>query len=249
MRAGRCVAAALLLIALHAQAGPGEEAGLRYEYAPLAAGVGGHLLTVDLAETELRLLDARDLGADALTAREFQARTGATAVVNGPFFDVDGSPMGLLIVDGEEREALRPVDWGVFALDGEGPSIVHTRDWAARDGVRQAFQVGPRLMVDGTPTPLKRQSARRTALCVLPDNRVEVAVVDQSLDATRLADFLAEQGCVDALNLDGGGSTQLYLKSATAEVDVPGHDPIPIALGFFARGTAEIRGRRGCGCS
>ncbi len=249
MRGGRCAAVALLLGALSAEAGPGEHAGLRYEYAPLAAGVGGHLITVDLGDTELRLLDARDLGATALTAREFQVRTGATAVVNGPFFDLDGSPMGLLVVDGEERGRLRPVDWGVFALDGDGPSIVHTRDWRPRDGVRQAFQVGPRLMVGGEPVPLKRQSARRTALCVLPDGRVEVAVVDQIVEASRLAAFLAEQGCVDALNLDGGGSTQLYLKSATAEVDVPGHDPIPVALGFFARGTAEIHGRRGCACS
>lgn len=249
MTAARCAAAALLLFVAHAQADRGQGAGLRYEYAPLAAGVGGHLLTIDLDETELRLLDARDLGASALTAREFQARTGATAVVNGPFFDLDGTPMGLLIVDGEQRGSLRPVDWGVFALDTSGPSIVHTRDWRAREGVRQAFQVGPRLMVEGRPMPLKRQSARRTALCLLPDGRVEVAVVDQSVDASRLAGFLAGQGCVDALNLDGGGSTQLYLKSATAEVDVPGHDPIPIALGFFARGTAEIRGRRGCACS
>jgi exopolysaccharide biosynthesis protein len=242
------VYAALGASALLAQAGPAEPVGLRYEYAALGPGVSAHVITVDLSDAEMRLLDARDLGAVALTAREFQERTGATAVVNGPFFDLDGSPMGLLIVDGEARAPLRPVDWGVFALDADGPSIVHTRDWTDRDGVRQAFQVGPRLMVEGQPMTLKRQSARRTALCVLSDRRVQVAVVDQSLDASRLAAFLAEQGCVDALNLDGGGSSQLYLKSATAEVDVPGDDPIPVAVGFFARGTAEIQPRRGCGC-
>jgi uncharacterized protein YigE (DUF2233 family) len=247
LRGVRPALAGLLIVALHAHAGDG--VGLRYEYAPLGPGVGGHLLTVDLEGTEMRLLDARDLGEKALTAREFQARSGATAVVNGPFFDLDGTPMGLLVVDGEQRGSLRPVDWGVFALDESGPSIVHTKEWADRPGVSQAFQVGPRLLVEGAVVPLKRQSARRTALCVLEDARLKVAVVDQKVDATRLASFLSEQGCVDALNLDGGGSTQLYLKRASAEVDVPGDEPVPVALAFFAKGTAEIRSRRGCGCS
>ncbi len=240
---------ALVLLALQAQAGSGERVGLRYEYSALPSGGSAHLLTVDLRDVEMRLLDARDLGATALTAREFQARTGATAVVNGPFFDLDGSPMGLLVVDGEKRESLRPVDWGVFALDAAGPSIVHTRDWAQREGVKQAFQVGPRLVAEGEPLALKKQSARRTTLCVLDGRRLQVAVVDQQVEANRLASFLSAQGCIDALALDGGGSSQLYLERAGVEVDVAGDDPIPVALGFFARGTAEIRGRRGCGCS
>lgn len=245
---GRLALLVAALLAISGSAWTADGPGLRYEYLSLSGG-GAHLLTVDLEDTELRVLDARDHGADALTAREFQARTGATAVVNGPFFDLDGSPMGLLIVDGEERVPLRPVDWGVFALDGAGASIVHTRDWTSRPGVTNAFQVGPRLVVAGTPVELKRQSARRTALCVLDDGRLKVAVVDHGLDFNALAGFLAGQGCVDALNLDGGRSTQLYLQRASAEVDVRGGDPVPVALGFFARGTTEIRGRRGCACS
>ncbi len=118
-----------------------------------------------------------------------------------------------------------------------------------RDANSRCFLDEARLLVDGSEVPLKKQSARRTALCVLGDGRLKAAVVDQSVVAGRLASFLREQGCVDALNLDGGGSTQLYLKSASAEVDVPGGDPVPVALGVFARGTAEINSRRSCGCS
>lgn len=245
---GRLVLLVALLLATSGRAWTADGPGLRYEFLSLPGG-GAHLLTVDLAETELRVLDARDLGSDALTVQQFQDQTGATAVVNGPFFDLDGTPLGLLIVDGQQRVGLRPVDWGVFALDGEGASIVHTRDWTSRDDVTQAFQVGPRLVVGGSPVELKRQSARRTAICVLGDGRLKVAVVDHGLDFNALAAFLTNQGCQDALNLDGGGSTQMYLKRASAEVDVRGGDPVPVALGFFARGTTEIRGRRGCGCS
>ena len=223
--------------------------GLTYQSVTMPSGTAAHLLTLDLRQAELRLLDARDLGATALTAREFLERTGATAVFNGPFFDVDGSPMGLLIVDGEQRERLRPVDWGVFSIDDKVPSIVHTSEWEDSNHALQAFQVGPRLVVDGEPVSLKRQSARRTALCTLKDGRVRVLVAGMPLWAADLAEFLDGQACVDALNLDGGPSSQLYLRRAGIVVDEPGGLPIPVAVGVFVRGNAEINRPRGCDCA
>lgn len=238
----------LALALLWAAAAVGEpHAGLEYQRAPVAGGAA-HLITVDLAQTRLQMLDARDFGETALTARQFQERSGATAVVNGPFFDLDGTPMGLLVVDGAERRGLRPVDWGVFSLDAAGASIVHTRDWKPRDGVRQAFQVGPRLLVGGEPVALKKQSARRTALCVQDPSHLRVVVVDHSLEANALTAALKGLGCQDALNLDGGGSSQLYLARAGATIDVPGDEPIPVALGFFADGSAAINSGAGCNC-
>jgi len=208
-------------------------APLSYRFVETPAGAGVHLLSADLAHVELKLLYAEDLGSSALTARQFVERSGATAVFNGPFFDLDGTPMGLLIVDGIERVPLRPVDWGVFALDDRGPSIVHTSDWKSRPEVRQAFQVGPRLVVDGAAIPLKRQIARRTALCVLADGRVEVVVAGNAIWAGDLAAFFVAQGCTSALNLDGGTSTQLYLARSGIAVDEPGGVAVPVAVGLF----------------
>ena len=175
---------------------------LSYGFVETPAGVGVHLLSVDLRRVELKLLQAKDLGKSVLTARQFAERSGAVAVFNGPFFDLDGSPMGLLIVDGIEQVPLRSVDWGVFALDAKGPSIVHTSDWKSRPEVRQAFQVGPRLVVDGAALSLKRQIARRTALCVLADGRVKVLVAGNAIWADDLATFFVAEGCTSALNLD-----------------------------------------------
>jgi uncharacterized protein YigE (DUF2233 family) len=238
--------AALLL--LGARQGEPEPPGLAYRPVVTPGGSLGHLLTVDLRHTDLRLLDARDLGAPALTAREFVEKSGATAAFNGPFFDLDGSPMGLLVVDGKKKAPLRPVDWGVFALDAAGVHIVHTKDWHEPEGLRQAMQVGPRLVVDGQPLTLKRQSARRTALCALADGRLKVLVVGTALEASDLAGFLVSEGCRDALNLDGGDSTQLYLRRAGIEVDEPGGDPVPVAVGLFVHGTTDIARGDGCSC-
>jgi len=206
---------------------------LSYGFVETPAGVGVHLLSVDLRRVELKLLQAKDLGKSVLTARQFAERSGAVAVFNGPFFDLDGSPMGLLIVDGIEQVPLRSVDWGVFALDAKGPSIVHTSDWKSRPEVRQAFQVGPRLVVDGAALSLKRQIARRTALCVLADGRVKVLVAGNAIWADDLATFFVAEGCTSALNLDGGASTQLYLRRSGTAVDEPGGVAVPVAVGLF----------------
>ena len=222
-------------------------APLSYRFVKTPAGVGAHLLRADLGRVDLRMLHAQDMGADALTARQFLEQSGATAVFNGPFFDVDGSPMGLLIVAGEQRVPLRPVDWGVFSLGDAGPAIVHTNEWKPPRGVTAAFQVGPRLVVDGKALDLKPQSARRTALCVQEGGRIEVLVSARAIWAQDLANFFAAEGCVDALNLDGGTSTQLYLRRAGIVIDEPGGVPVPVAIGLFvADEDAEIVPRRDC---
>ncbi len=59
----------------------------------------------------------------------------------------------------------------------------------------------------------------RTAVGILPDGRWVLVVVDGrqknlsiGMSLGELADFLASLGCVEALNLDGGGSTTIYLE-------------------------------------
>jgi hypothetical protein len=39
------------------------------------------------------------------------------------------------------------------------------------------------------------------------------------------------------LNLDGGGSAQLYFKSGRLEESVPGTSEVPVASGFFVKAT------------
>jgi phosphodiester glycosidase len=40
---------------------------------------------------------------------------------------------------------------------------------------------------------------------------------------------------VDLLNLDGGGSSQLYVKSDKFEEWLPGTTEIPVGIGFFKK--------------
>jgi uncharacterized protein YigE (DUF2233 family) len=223
--------------------------GIAYRAVSLPSGGTGHVLRIDLDHARIRVLDARDYGdGSPLTAKQFAEFSGATAVVNASFFDVDGSAMGLLVVDGAKRQALRPVDWGVFAVgDDDSIRIVHTDAWPGEKGVAQAIQSGPRLVVGGKVVQLKRQAAERTAVCRRADGKVELLVTRRATTLDALAQFLAAEGCVDALNLDGGPSSQLFLGRAGVSIDVPGGWGVPIALGVFVEGVADIRPeRRGC---
>ncbi len=135
----------------------------------------------------------------------------------------------------------------VLSLRGMG---VKSTGSMRKSVTRTSFKwaLGPRLVVDGKALALKAQSARRTALCVLADGRIEVLVSSSPILAADLADFFVSEGCVDALNLDGGTSTQLYLRRAGIVVEEPGGVAVPVAVGLFVADAAgaEIVPRSGC---
>lgn len=209
---------------------------------PADAGgrVDGHAFRADPRRVRVEVLDARRADRPRATARELLAESGALVAVNGGFFDEDGAPLGLVVSDRVVRNPLRRVDWGVFAMRGGAASIVHTREYIASPEVQAAVQVGPRLVVGGRPTPLKPQTSRRSAVCVHADGRVTLLVTG-AVEASDLARFLAAAvaggglGCTDALNLDGGPSTQLSARAGEFSLDVGGGWPVPNAVAFLPR--------------
>jgi uncharacterized protein YigE (DUF2233 family) len=218
--------------------------GLHYRAidVPVAGGgrVPGHAFRADPRRVRVAVLDARAGGRARASVKDLRGESGAWVVLNGGFFDEKGAPLGLVVSRGALRNPLRRVDWGVFALRGDAPSIVHTKEYVASGDVSEALQVGPRLVVAGRPTQLKPQSSRRSALCVHADGRVSL-VATESVDARDLARLLAapeaEGGlaCSDALNLDGGPSTQLSARAGDFALEVTGGWPVPNAVAFAPR--------------
>jgi uncharacterized protein YigE (DUF2233 family) len=91
----------------------------------------------------------------------------------------------------------------------------------------------PRLVVGGKVPGLKPQVAERTAVCAA-GNRIFIVVASKA-ETTAFARFLAESsekaglGCSDALNLDGGPSTQLVVRLPALTLSLPGWG-VPNAL-------------------
>ena len=125
-------------------------------------------------------------------------------------------------------------NWGALVIDGTKGRIMLGADIRDPLGHRLIVQGIPRLLVEGKVPPLKPQIAERTAVCA--EGNVVVLVVSTKAESTAFARFLADPpdkgglGCWDALNLDGGPSTQLVVKLPALALSLPGGWGVPNAL-------------------
>jgi uncharacterized protein YigE (DUF2233 family) len=79
---------------------------------------------------------------------------------------------------------------------------------------------GPRLLTDGRVTVYPKaegfrdarlfRPARRSVLGITKGGKVVMAVIVTPVTLSHAAQILKALGCVDAMNLDGGGSSALY---------------------------------------
>jgi uncharacterized protein YigE (DUF2233 family) len=194
-----------------------------------------------------QILYGEELGFKSADVKTFAARSGAFAVINANYFDEQERPLGLLKTNrsrphsGLSKSSLFT---GVFGLRDDRAFISH-RDELALEGVKEAIQAGPLLLNKGTPLTVTRGAARqsrRSLVGIDRDQKLVIAVTDTftgGLTWVELQEFFDSQvgqvRTVDLLNLDGGGSAQLYVKGPTLEEHVPGATPVPVAIGFFQK--------------
>lgn len=192
----------------------------------------GYAFKVDLDVAELRLVPAGG-PSSRRTVAEIASPYPAVVAMNASFFDRDGRAMGLAIDEGRSTGGGRRQGWGAFVVEGTKARIMLGSDLDDRLAPRLVVQGIPRLVVGGKVSRLKPQIAERSAVCA--DGSVVVLVVSTKAEAAAFARFLADSpdkgglGCIDALNLDGGPSTQLVAKLPGLELRLPGW-AVPNAL-------------------
>lgn len=198
------------------------------------------VLRLDPRRYQVALVDVRQHGLKSATVKEMARLSGAIAVINGGFFLEDYRPLGLLISQGQVLNPLRRAEWGIFLVRYGLPDIIHTSQYRGQGGISEALQVGPRLVVEGQVTRLKRQVARRSALGIDRSGRLILLTSDShQLYAEDLAWIMAQPeeagglNCWQALNLDGGPSSQLYVNYGGLQLDIAGGWPVPNGLAIF----------------
>lgn len=164
-------------------------------------------------------------------------RHGAVAAVNGSFFDMERhNPICYLRIHGKELGQNTPgtdtvnrkyYQYGTMVLRFGRPLIMRTdssRHWERRLRERNIMTAGPLLIKGGERQPMRTdrtfvtQRHNRTAVGVRSDGTVVLFVVDgrmresAGMSLEELIQTLSWLGCVDALNLDGGGSTTLWVR-------------------------------------
>lgn len=217
--------------------------GLEYASVRVSPGII-HALRIDPKQYKFGIVTAKELGKKNATAESLAKKFNALIAINGGFFTPEYDSLGLLINDGKVLNPLKNTSWwSVFLIKNDIPRIVHTRSYKKSSAISMAVQSGPRLVVNGTiPKKLKPSIAERSALCI--DNKKNVIIVATEnllIQPDELAEHLRKSnseggfGCRYALNLDGGSSTQLYAKTGSFELNVPGTKKVANAIVVYKK--------------
>lgn len=165
-------------------------------------------------------------------------RNNAYAAINGSFFDMQqGNPVCYLKIDGiavgentpSQDDSLhrKYYQHATLLLNGGRPKLAvpdSSRVWEETLKDSNIMTAGPMLLIGGEEVPQRDDRTfvthrhNRTALGIRPDGTTLLVVADgrfkhqaEGLSLFELQRIMRWLGCTDAINLDGGGSTTMYV--------------------------------------
>jgi exopolysaccharide biosynthesis protein len=176
-----------------------------------------------VADLSAHSIEARTTFSDDLQSPWALATAASAEVaITGTFFaPSDGTPVADVLVDGA-LEA-RGNRGSVFAVDEGGRPMIIDRpfrrkfDWT---GFRHGLRGGVRLISNGKVNPNPRAQAfrdpriwghaARTGVGISRAGKLVLMATGQNVTLSEFGRAMRAAGAVDALSLDGGGSTCLY---------------------------------------
>lgn len=189
-----------------------------------------YVLEVDLCHAGIRVRATKS-SEKGRTASSFGTLIDAEAVINGDFFSGGYATSGMAVGDGvwwgnADNSSQGYIAFGATANEVSRPSATHATPptW-----VRELVGGRPKLVADGAAVaisagnaPLCDQLAPRSAAGLSEDGtKLYLAVVDRvprssgttsrGMTCDQLAGLMIGLGASEALNLDGGGSSQLWV--------------------------------------
>ncbi len=198
----------------------------------IIGGVGVHVVTVNPKGEDVQIVIGLAQGtvlSEGKFGREsfghMVRRLRPRVAINGTYFDLrNNEPVGALVMegvmiyDGLCSSALLVTEQGDVRIEHHGVVMGRYLGWP-RD-VRTALCSGPTLVDhgrvhlnpydEGFGDPSLFSVARRSAVAVTAEGKLLLVVVETPITFNKLAHILVQLGAVEAMNLDGGGSTALY---------------------------------------
>ena len=214
--------------------------GLAWRTIPASPGTV-RVLRVDPALVQLRVV--YDPGTPKRIG-DWADTLNALAVVNGAYFEASNAASALTISDGSVAGQSYTGFGGMLAVTDAGQVTLRSlveQPYQADEPLVQALQSFPRLVEGGRELALPNdngQQARRTVVATDQDGQVLLLVNDQpQWTLTDLGRWLAdsELGIVDALNLDGGPSTGMAIRTPAVTELLDSETPLPQVVVLEAR--------------
>lgn len=203
------------------------------------------LVRFDTQQITARVLHAGQWQLKGADAKTFAEKSGALAAINASYFDEKGRPLAYLKTVAQEINravSKHSLYTGVFGVSDAGPFVTHRDEFQPAE-IKEALQCGPLLLHRGAPVEISSglgRYARRAVIGIDKQGQMIVAVTDAvmgGLSFTELQELFSnpkwQLEVPELLNLDGGGSAQLYVKSGKFEDWLPGTTQVPVSIGFF----------------
>jgi uncharacterized protein YigE (DUF2233 family) len=182
-----------------------------------------HLLLFPLRAFTLTVIDNPD---GTLGLPEAARLRGALAVVNGGYFQPDRSPLGLMISAGNLLHPLEKAKLlsGVIVAGPDGVSLKRFAEYKPSPATYDALQAGP-FLVDRGRAVIGLDNSRSAARTVIFTDTAgngglllcRNATLAEMAQILTVPDFLAGAHITRALNLDGGTSSALWVRSTGGE--------------------------------
>lgn len=176
---------------------------------------------------------------EPLTISEWQSTLPeAEVIINANFFTPEYTVLGLLISDGIQFEESYINRGGTFFVhdNSVGLSSNILQPYHGQN-YQQAIQAFPMLMIDGVASYQNTSDltpSRRTVIALDQNGYVIMMTTPGfGIGLYTLSQYLPtlDIGLVNVLNLDGGGSTMMYI--AANESYVRSFDPVPSVLAVY----------------
>jgi len=192
-----------------------------------------HIFRINLQKNTLNLALAEDDIFPASTVPWMAEKYHALVAVNGGFFTPIWKPLGLRIQNGHLRNPLKTTAWWpVFYIKNNQPFIISEKMFSATlikdSNITFAIQSGPQLVSNNKIPSLKLGLDERTAIGITKNNEIILLATENWPLATfDLARFLQQHlDCTQAMNLDGGSSTQLSVNTPKMQLQAGSFAPI-----------------------
>jgi uncharacterized protein YigE (DUF2233 family) len=192
-----------------------------------------------------RIISSGQFQLKSADAKTLAQRTGAVATINANYFDEKGKPLAFLKTANQEINrsvSKHALYTGVFGVQDSMPFIVHRDEFQLTDA-QEAIQSGPLLLKQGAAVPSipgAGRYSRRAVIGMDKQQRLIVGVTDTVLGGLSFAELQElfsrpewQLETTELLNLDGGGSAQLYIKTRSHEEFISGTSEVPVVIGFF----------------
>lgn len=187
----------------------------------------------------------RQLNGEGTSSAQFhqlmQSEKAVIAVNSGFFYKklFKLEPIGLRISQGKSGHLFKPIRWwGIFFMKQQKAYILPSQEYPGNKGIDFAIQAGPILL--SQQSPLKKWGPSmepRTVLGIDKTGHIILGVTENVLlSLSELSHLLQKPtsegglGCVSAINLDGGSSTQLYAQVGNFHLDVPSNNHVAEAI-------------------